>query len=174
MRLRTPRLTLVAGTVELLKSDAAGPAALAAALGAVVPPGWPPPIYDDAARDFMLRYLESNPGAVGYGAWYILLEDERGDAPVLIGTGGLTGLPSPDGTVEIGYSILDAHQRRGYATEAVAALLGWAYAQPGVRCVIAHTFPDLLPSIRVLEKSGFRRVGPGAEEGTIRFQHERP
>ena len=174
MRLRTPRLELVAATVDLLRADGAGPAALGAALGAEVPEGWPPPIYDAAARDFMLRNLESTPGSEGYGAWYVLLRDGRGGAPVLIGTAGLMGLPSGDATVEIGYSILEGHQRRGHASEAVAALLDWAHAQPGVRRVIAHTFPELLPSIRVLEKNGFRRTGPGAEEGTIRFEHERP
>jgi RimJ/RimL family protein N-acetyltransferase len=173
VKLRTSRLDLVAGTVDIVGADAAGPAALAAALGAVVPPAWPPPIYDTAARDFMLRYLETHPGAEGFGPWYILLRDGRGGAPTLVGTGGMTGLPSPDGTVEIGYSVLDEYQRRGYATEAVAALLEWAYARPGVRRVIAHTFPDLTPSIRVLEKCGFGLVGPGEEKGTLRFEHER-
>ena len=72
--------------------------------------------------------------------------------------------------MEIGYSILESQQRQGYAPEAVGALLAWAFAHPEVHTVRAHTLPELVASIRVLEKCGFRHVGPGAEAGTIRYE----
>jgi hypothetical protein len=39
--------------------------------------------------------------------------------------------------------------------------------------VIAETLPELTPSIRVLEKSGFVSGGEGSEEGLIRFELSR-
>jgi [ribosomal protein S5]-alanine N-acetyltransferase len=78
-----------------------------------------------------------------------------------------------DGLVEIGYSMLEMHQRQGYATEAVRGLLSWAFQNPEVQRVVADTLPGLTPSIRVMEKSGFAFVGDGPiEDGmpTIRYE----
>lgn len=80
----------------------------------------------------------------------------------------------PSGVVEIGYGIVGEFQRRGYATEAAAGLVGWAHAHPEVRMVAAHTLPELTASIRVLEKNGFVRRGIPAEEGAIRFEMDLP
>jgi [ribosomal protein S5]-alanine N-acetyltransferase len=81
----------------------------------------------------------------------------------LLGNVGFKGVPR-NGLTEIGYSILEAHQRNGYCTEAVHARIGWAFEHPAVRRVIAHTFPELVPSIRVMEKCGFVFVGDGPIE----------
>jgi ribosomal-protein-alanine N-acetyltransferase len=90
----------------------------------------------------------------------------------LLGSAGFKGIPD-NGLVEIGYSMLEEHQRNGYCTEAVHALIGWAFRYPDVNKVIAHTLPDLLPSIRVMEKCGLVFVGNGpVEDGmqTIRYE----
>jgi ribosomal-protein-alanine N-acetyltransferase len=68
---------------------------------------------------------------------------------------------------------LEAHQRRGYASEAVEALVGWAFGHPEVTRVIAETYPELVPSVGVLEKTGFRLIGAGSEERVIRFERRR-
>jgi [ribosomal protein S5]-alanine N-acetyltransferase len=67
------------------------------------------------------------------------------------------GPPSPDGVVEIGYAIAPAFQ--GLASDAVAQMLQRAFADAVVRAVDAHTLGHESPSTRVLEKSGFRRIG---------------
>jgi RimJ/RimL family protein N-acetyltransferase len=76
----------------------------------------------------------------------------------VIGTAGFFG-PPRDGLVEIGYGIVPSRRRRGYAAEAVHALLGLAAAQPGVSEVVAHAEADNVASIRVLEKSGLTYQG---------------
>ena len=48
----------------------------------------------------------------------------------LVGNGGFKGPPSASGVVEIGYSILPAFQRRGFATEAARCLMAAAFALP--------------------------------------------
>ncbi|WP_144440291.1 GNAT family protein [Limnochorda pilosa] len=35
---------------------------------------------------------------------------------------------------------------------------------------VAEAIPGNRPSIRVLEKAGFHRVGPGEEPGSLRFE----
>ena len=164
----TERLVLVPATVDLTGAALAGTPALSAALRAAVPPTWPPEFVDEPALEFILRRLTENPENVGWWLYFILLRDNS--APALIGTAGYKGPPSEDGTVEVGYSIVTDHQRRGYASEAVRALLGRAFGVPGVNRVIAETLPELMASIGVLEKCGFRLTGEGSEPGVIRFE----
>ena len=89
---------------------------------------------------------------------------------MLVGAGGYKGRPSPEGTVEIGYSIVPEYQRRGLATEAAAALVARAFCDTRVNRVIAETLPKLAPSIGVLRKNGFRLIGEGSEPEVIRFE----
>ena len=70
-----------------------------------------------------------------------------------------------DGSVEIGYGITEEYQGKGYATEAVEAVIVWALEQPGVRQVEAETEQDNKKSQRVLEKCGFSPLGIMGEEG---------
>ena len=75
---------------------------------------------------------------------------------------------------ELGYWLGVPYWGRGYATEAVRALIDLAFRDPTVTRVIAETFPDLIPSIRVLEKNGFVRIEEGGSEpGVIRFELRR-
>jgi RimJ/RimL family protein N-acetyltransferase len=92
-----------------------------------------------------------------------------GGNPLLAGVSGFKG-PPRGGVVEIGYGVVAEFQRRGLATEAVAGLVRWAQAHPGVQMVAAHTLPELTASIRVLEKNGFMQRGAPEEEGAIRFE----
>lgn len=72
---------------------------------------------------------------------------------------------APNGVSEIGYGISEEYQGRGYATEAVDAVVAWALQQFGVNCVEAETDVDNLASLRVLEKSGFLYTGTNGAEG---------
>jgi RimJ/RimL family protein N-acetyltransferase len=60
--------------------------------------------------------------------------------------------------------MLEEHRGNGYCTEAVRALIVWAFGQPDVQKVIALTLPELLPSIRVMEKCDMVFVGNGPVE----------
>ena len=72
---------------------------------------------------------------------------------------------NPDGSVEIGYGILEDFWGRGYATEAVRAAVEWALQQPGVTRVEAETEPENAASQRVLAKCGFLPTGTLGKEG---------
>ncbi len=169
----TSRLILVAATVDVQLAELADRASFASHLDAEIPTDWPPLYSDENSMRWVLEYMRAHPEHDGWTKWYFLLARASGGA-ILIGNGGFAGAPADDGTVEVGYSVAESHQRQGYAPEAVRALVAWAFAHPSVTRVVAHTMPELRPSIRVLEKCGFRFVGDGAEAGTIRFELSRP
>ena len=64
-----------------------------------------------------------------------------------------------------GYGISEAYQNNGYATEAVKAVLEWAFSHPEVIAIEAETESENAASIRVLEKCGFALNGIIGEEG---------
>jgi RimJ/RimL family protein N-acetyltransferase len=72
------------------------------------------------------------------------------------------GLPVPgiNGAVEIGYTIFPSQRGRGYATEAVAALVDWAAQSNEVEAVLATIVRGNGASVRVLERvGGFAEIG---------------
>jgi RimJ/RimL family protein N-acetyltransferase len=172
LSIRTARLRLVAGNEALSLAELEDRSRLAALLEAEVSPEWPPPLNDEASIRFSLEMHRTHPETGGWANWYFLLEPAEGDR-VAVGNGGFRGEPSSTGCVEIGYSILESHQRQGIAKEAVDALVAWAFANDHVQVVQAQTLPELRPSIRVLEKCGFHFVGPGSDEGAILYEHPR-
>lgn len=70
-----------------------------------------------------------------------------------------------DGMVEIGYGVSEEYEGKGYATEAVSAVVRWAIDQPGVARIEAETEAENIASQRVLEKCGFIATGSIGEEG---------
>ena len=173
LELTTARLTLVPVTLETIDAEIDDRDRLADLLGADVPADWPPPLNDRNTMRWTRKNLIANPESGGWGTWYFMLRRER-QTPLLIGNGGFKGRFVAPGTCEVGYSVMESHHRRGYASEAVAALVEWAFSHPEIDRVVAHTLPELTPSIRVLEKNGFVRVDEVLEEGAIMFELKRP
>jgi len=167
--IRSERLNLVASTPELIRKDIEGSEALGAALDAHVPESWPPDLYGSSAMQFALTQL-GEISERGWWFWYLLTAEQPAE---LIGICGFKGRPDAAGSVEIGYSVLAEHRRLGYATEAVARLVGWAFSHHNVHEVCAETFPHLTQSIQVLKKNGFELTGPGSEMGVIRYAIKR-
>jgi [ribosomal protein S5]-alanine N-acetyltransferase len=169
LRILTPRLELVAGTVQLAQAEIDNLPALAHLLDTPTPASWPPPLNDEHSQQYFLASLQKGEVRdVGWNLWFCVRRELR----ELIGNAGFKGSPKA-GLVEIGYSMLEVYQRQGYATEAVRGLLGWALQNPQIQRVVADTLPGLTPSIRVMEKSGFVFVGDGpVEDGmrTIRYE----
>jgi ribosomal-protein-alanine N-acetyltransferase len=59
----------------------------------------------------------------------------------------------------LGYYIDEAHNHRGYATDAVRLALRFAFASAGLHRVQAAVLSRNVASRRVLEKAGFTREG---------------
>jgi len=164
------RMTLVAATPELVQADLASRADFADAIGAEVPEEWPPDLFDSPAMRVTLQQLQ-DPAEHGWSLWYLLSKDC--EVPRVLGVCGFKGKPDRAGSVEIGYSVLRQFRIQGYATEAVARLVAWAFSHQNVVEVTAETLPHLRQSIRVMEKNGFTFRGPGSEYGVVRYALQR-
>ena len=147
-----PRLKLVDGNLELLTAALAGDGALEALLGVSVADGWAG--FPEALPVLRASYAE-HPNGQTWGSLFFV----EPHVHVLAGFGGFKGPPSSDAVVEIGYAIAPAFQGQGLATDAVAQMVQRAFADAMVRAVDAHTLGHVNPSTRVLEKSGFRKIG---------------
>ena len=170
--IRSQRLSLVALTAELLalmSGDADGDC----------PFDWPPWWPDEADRRHV-RIWRDRAAVAGFDlAWgprAVVDADHH-----MVGHAGFHLPPRPladaledsafvgqqepdsDPAVEIGYTIFPDHRGRGYATEAVTALVDWAGQISAVRVVLAAITPGNVASVRVLE-----RVGGFVEIGTCR------
>lgn len=167
LELRTDRLHLIAATGAISRLAASDRDGLAKVLNACVPSDWPPELLADHLDEFATT-LEQKPDQVGLHMWFWIRDDGVGDR-VLIGNGGGGGKVDDRGALAIGYAVLDAFQKLGYATEAMSVITGWMQRQPDVRILTADTCPHLKPSIRVMEKLGMTYEGAGPEAGTIRY-----
>jgi RimJ/RimL family protein N-acetyltransferase len=171
--LRTPRLLLIGGTAESLNAELASPQALGDLLAVDVPESWPPELYDADAIRWTLSWLEAHPEHVPWSLYYIARQPRNDeDRPRLVGVAGYKGGPDDAGLVEIGYGVVPEQRRRGFASEAVRGMLERAFGDSRVTAVVAHTLPELTPSIGVLRTTGFLLDGPGNdphEPTAIRF-----
>ncbi len=108
----------------------------------------------DGVRGEIEEMAGRAPGAPG--GWAQLSVEDR-DTGELVGDVGLSPADEP-GVIKIGYTMSPSFQGRGYATEAVAALITYAFETLGAEVVRAYASAENLPSIRVAEKAGMQLV----------------
>jgi RimJ/RimL family protein N-acetyltransferase len=103
----------------------------------------------DDARDYIVNGPVESYATNGFGLYLV----RRSDDSTSVGICGLVkreALEHPD----IGFAFLPEFWRRGYATEAAAAVLGFSRDSLALERVVAITAPHNEPSIRVLGKIG--------------------
>lgn len=92
-------------------------------------------------------------------------EIRRREDGLAIGGVGFHGAPDENGSVTIGYGLVPAVHGKGYASEALRALLAFARAR-GVTCVEGDTGHDNVPSQRVMLAAGMRLT---AEDEKLKY-----
>ena len=150
--LKTSNLQLL--TIERIHREAFlhSKSELAKILRVSVPNSWPsfPEAFSIPAEESH----EANPPTNDWPGFFFI--DQKNKA--LVGNGGFHGQPDDSGTVEVGYEIASEYWNRGFATEAVQALIDFAFAHEEVRVVMAHTLAEKNASNRVLQKVGMKFV----------------
>ncbi|MBD0329853.1 MAG: GNAT family N-acetyltransferase [Thermoleophilia bacterium] len=155
------RLELVSLSPTFMEALLAGDRPQATALaGHALPDGWPDR-HDGAFLRLRARQLRDDPGAQEWLVRGLVL---REDGRPMVGHAGFHGPPGvnavarPD-AVELGYTIFPPYRGRGYASEAVRALIGWARGERGIRRFVASVAPDNAPSLAIVRKLGFVETG---------------
>jgi RimJ/RimL family protein N-acetyltransferase len=171
--LESARLTLIATTLEHIRTELEAPEKLSSLLDAAVSKAWPTGEYDREAMEFFRGRFEQGGEAVeGWYGWYAVRAADADSPRALVGAGGFFGPADPAGTVEIGYSVLPEWQRRGYAVEIVRTLVAHAISVAGIKQVIAHTTQANPASIAVLRRCGFIEAGVPREPGLVRYESQ--
>lgn len=91
------------------------------------------------------------------GGWVQFTVEAR-EGGELLGDVGLSPEADEPGVVKIGYTIAPVRQGRGYATEAILALVGYAFDTLDAQVVRAYADAGNVRSIRVMEKAGLRHA----------------
>lgn len=149
----------------------------------VVMEHFPRPLTPSESDDFVDR-IESRFDSEGWGLWAVEVVDDPGGPAGFV---GFTGLWSPNyevpggvgpDTVEVGWRLAAAAWGRGYAPEAAAAALRFAFSELGLDEVVSFTVRGNARSRRVMEKVGLvrrperdfdhPRVDPATHPGLVR------
>ena len=77
----------------------------------------------------------------------------------LIGNCGIRRKPDNDWEADIGYELDPRHWGKGYATESAKALVDYGFKELGLSRLSSWCIADNTPSVRVLERLGFRQEG---------------
>ena len=116
---------------------------------------------DDAIENFWLPQTLANPGLY---QWYTSWEIVRTDTNTSIGGIGFIGYPNVNGETEIGYMLDKQEHGKGYASEALTAIIDWAFTHDDTKCIITRTYEDNMPSRRLLLKCGFNELEKNNED----------
>jgi ribosomal-protein-alanine N-acetyltransferase len=157
----TARLELSPLSADAIEALLAGDAIrLRMLTRAEFPPPVAPPPYMAESLPVVRDRLRENPGEADWWNWLVVRQDSR----EAVGSVAFAGVPDDAGAVLIGYAMYPVREGHGYATEAVRAMVDWAFAQPGVKVVRALAPVWNTPAVHVAEKVGMRPVASDEDD----------
>ncbi|MEW2529501.1 GNAT family protein [Streptomyces sp. NPDC047071] len=150
-----PRVRFVELNAAALRALADGDLAAGSAEAGVA---LDPHFVSDRARSIFAHRADQVARDPSAAPWITRAAVSEPDGTV-IGDAGFHGPPDAAGAVEVGYTVVPGHRRRGYARAMLKALLVRAAAEPGVRTVRATIRSDNSASLATVAGFGFTRVG---------------
>lgn len=117
--------------------------------------GWIPKNLDDV-HDFICRRVCRRINQSGTWFQLVIIRKDSGE---LIGDIGLHFLETDDLQVELGCTLSKAHHGKGYAFEAVKEIVNYSFRHLGKHRIVVSIDSRNQPSIRLIERLGFRKKG---------------
>src|SRR5687768_2623630 len=124
---------------------------------------WVDAMSPDDRAEVSSEWLERVRNTTAPDPWTCGFKIVHRETGLAVGSCAFKGPPDSDGVVEIAYGVKPEHQGNGYATEAAAELVKFAFASGTVHTVRAHTLREQNASTRVLARCGFQNVGEVVE-----------
>jgi ribosomal-protein-alanine N-acetyltransferase len=90
----------------------------------------------------------------GFESWMII----KKDTGEVIGDIGFKGFNQKESNIDLGYGIVKEERRKGYAKEAAATLIRWAFSKEIVKEITASCLIDNISSINLLKKFNFIEI----------------
>jgi len=128
------------------------------------------PVPDPEATRSVLRHLLQHDDLHGFSLWAL---DEIDGEP-LVGIAGLAWVEGHGPDVEAAYLLRRDRWGRGYATEALRAVLRVGHEQLGIERIVALAYPDNAASQRVMTKAGMCPDGTQHAYGRDLARHISP
>ena len=111
-----------------------------------------PALADRAAAEALVKEIQAGAASGELLQWGITL-GETGD---LVGTSTLASLDRRHRRAEIGAALAPEHHGRGYAEEAVRAVIDHGFRKLDLHRITADVDPRNAPALRLVERLGFR------------------
>jgi RimJ/RimL family protein N-acetyltransferase len=127
-------------------------------------------------RSEIERMADRLPGEAG--GWVQLTAELR-DTGQLVGDVGMSPADDDPTVIKLGYTMAPEFQGKGFATEAIAALIEYAFDRLDARVARIYASAENTPSIRVAEKVGmvlverFEREYEGETWHGVRYERRR-
>ena len=125
------------------------------------------PVADIDATQRAVEAIRRHHEFHGFGLWAL---DERDGSP-LVGVAGLTWVEGRGPEVEAAYILRRDRWGRGYATEALRAVLHLGHGELGLERIVALAYLENDASRRVMEKAGMRADGTVEAYGRTMTRH---
>ncbi|MEO6902020.1 MAG: GNAT family N-acetyltransferase [Bacteroidia bacterium] len=149
-RLLTKRLILIPFTAQICKNLINNDFTDVYKMGFKKGISWP----DEDVKETLpkiINNLSQVKSPTGFESWMIV----KNDTLEIIGDAGFKGFNATEKNVDIGYGIIKEERRKGYAEEAVIALIKWAFSKGVVKEITAECLLDNISSIHLLKKLNF-------------------
>ena len=166
--LTAERLALLALDRDLAALQAGSRTSFFNAIAVAHEPLWPPAPFETGAFEWAAKNLAHDPDGQGWYGWALMANEGERAPPRLVGIAALIGRPDEDGEVELAFGLLPDFRGRGYGSETIRTLAGWAFAN-GAKRVIVHLDAEDIAAARTLAKSGFADTREPPYPGVARW-----
>lgn len=125
--------------------------------------------YRNSIRKYTLHWIKEDPENYLFSTIWVIVEKTSN---TVAGDIGFKRKADDNGYVEIGYSTQPKYRFQRFITEAIGAMVKWAFTYPEVKAVIAETASDNTGSIKALKNNGFETFKFSKQAGTAAPPHQ--
>lgn len=150
LHIQTSRLVLLPFTKIICEEALNNSIITLASLGITPCDGWP----DLETLDTLPRILQNlnkveEPS--GFESWMMIEKSTN----TIIGDIGFKGLPNETSEIDLGYGVIASQRKKGFAHEAAAGIVSWAFQQKTVEAITASCHADNIGSQKILSLLNF-------------------